>query len=416
MRINEENHAPSKISNKSKSRNALTRIFDEYKQWKHLFLKEITKKTLPKHQTWDHEIILESNKTFTFEPIYALFEKELETLRKYLNENLKKKFIRKSQSSTRYLILFVFKKDETLRLCIDYRKLNEIIIKNRYSLPNINELQNQLSKAIFFTKLNLRGVYNLIRMKIEEEWKTTFRTRYEHYEYTIMSFELINASTTCQEMINDALREHLNVFVIAYFDDILIYFKTLRKHEQHVRTMLRCLKQRRLLFKSKKCEFHKFEVKFLGFVMRTRGIRMNPIKIKVVKDWSQSINVKETQAFLEFVNYNRKFIKNYSKKVIPLINLTIKDKSWNWESRERQAFEQFRDACLQQSILQMFNSKKSIRIETNASNLAIDACLNQEHESKQHPVTYFSRKLSPTKQNYDIHDKELLAIITSLKT
>ena len=282
--------------------------------------------TLLKHQTWNHEIIFELNKTSTFELIYALFEKKLKILRKYLNENLKKKFIRKSQSSTKYSILFVFKKDEKLRLCVDYRKLNEIIIKNRYSLLNINELQNRLLKAKYYIKLNLRRAYNLIRMKTKKKWKTTFRIRYEHYEYTMMSFELINASTTCQEMINDALREHLNVFVIAYFDDILIYFKTLTKHKQHVRTMLQCLEQRRLLLKFKKCEFHQFDVEFFEFVMKIQRIRMNSIKLKTIKNWSQSTNVKKVQAFLGFVNYNRKFIKDYFKKIISLINLTIKDK------------------------------------------------------------------------------------------
>ena len=253
-------------------------------------------------------------------------------------------------------------------------------------------------------------------MKAREEWKTTFRTRYEHYEYMVMSFELINASTICQEMINDALREHLNVFVIAYLDDILIYFKTLKEHKQHVKIVLQCLKQRQLLFKLEKCEFHKFEVKFLEFVIEKRKVRMDSAKLKVVKDWSQSTNVKEVQAFLRFVNYNRKFIKDYAKKVIPLINLIVKKKAWSWEFQKQQAFEQLRDACLQQLVLQMFNSKKSIRIKTNASNLVIGACLNQENEGKQHFVAYFSRKLSPTEQNYDIHDKELLAIITSLET
>ena len=161
-----------------------------------------------------------------------------------MNENLKKKFIRKLQSSTSYSILFVLKKDGTLRLCVDYRKLNEITIKNRYSLPNISELQDKLFGAIYFTKLNLKGAYNLIRMKAREEWKTTFRIRYEHYEYLIMSFGLINASAICQEIINDALREHLDVFVIAYFDDILIYSKTLSEHVQHVKKVLHCLNQR----------------------------------------------------------------------------------------------------------------------------------------------------------------------------
>ena len=346
VRINEESHASFEISNKSKSQNALTKIFDEYKQWKHLFLKKITTKTLLKHQTWNHEIIFELSKTFTFELIYALFEKKLRIFREYLNENLKKKFIRKSQSSIKYSILFVFKKDEKLRLCVDYRKLNEIIIKNRYSLSNINELQNRLSRAIYFIKLDLRKAYNLIRMKAKKEWKTIFRIRYEHYKYTIMSFELTNASTTCQEMINDALREHLNVFVIAYLDDILIYSKTLKKYEQYVKTMLRCLKQRRLLLKLEKCEFHQFNVKFLEFVIKIKKVCMNSIKFKTIQNWSRSTNVKEVQVFLRFVNYNRKFIKNYSKKIISLINLTIKNRLWSWRTQKQQTFERLRNACL----------------------------------------------------------------------
>ena len=247
-------------------------------------MKKVTTKALLKHQTWDHEIILESSKTLTFELIYALFEKELRTLREYLNENLKKKFIRKLKSSTKYSILFVLKKDEKLRLCVDYQKLNEITIKNRYSLSNINELQDRLSRAIYFIKFDLRGAYNLIRMKAGEEWKTTFRTRYEHYEYTMMSFELINASTICQEMINDALREHLDVFVIAYLDDILIYFKTMKEHKQHIRTMLQCLRQRQLLLKFEKCEFHQFNVEFLEFVIKTQGVRMDSTKLKAIKE------------------------------------------------------------------------------------------------------------------------------------
>ena len=339
MRINEENHAPFEISNKSKSQNALMKILDEYKQWKHLFLKKITTKTLFKHQTWNHEIIFELNKTFTFKLIYALFEKKLKIFRKYLKKNLKKKFIRKSQSSTKYSIFFIFKKNEKFQLCIDYRKLNKIIIKNRYSLLNINELQNKLLKTKYFTKFDLRGVYNLIRMKTKKKWKTIFQIRYEYYEYIIMSFELTNASTIYQEMINDALREHLNVFVIAYFDDILIYFRILPKHKQHVRTILQCLKQRRLLLKLEKCEFHQFDVEFLEFVIKIQEVRMNLVKLKTIKNWSQSTNIKEVQAFLEFVNYNRKFIKDYFKKVIPLINLTIKNKSWSWGTQEQQAFK-----------------------------------------------------------------------------
>ena len=148
---------------------------------------------------------------------------------------MKKSFIQKSESPAEYLILFVSKKDESLQLCVDYHKLNDITIKNWYSLFNINELQDWLAEATIFITLNLQEVYNLIKMKVGKKWKTAFRIRYDHYEYKVMLFDLINASVTCQQMINDVLRDLLNVTVIAYLDDILIFFKDFMKYENHVR-------------------------------------------------------------------------------------------------------------------------------------------------------------------------------------
>jgi len=187
---------------------------------------------------------------------------------------------------------------------VDYRKLNDITVKNRYPLPNIKELQDRLQGAQWFTKLDLRGAYNLIRMKEGEEWKTAFWTRYGHYEYKVMPFGLTNAPATCQMMINDALRTHLDVFAIAYLDDILIYSKNEKEHIDHVKTILDCLQQRRLQLKPEKCEFHKQEVDFLGFLVGTKGIRMDPSKIASIKKWPQPRNVKEVQGFLGFANYN----------------------------------------------------------------------------------------------------------------
>ena len=137
---------------------------------------------------------------------------------------------------------------------------------------------------MYFIKLDLRGAYNLIKMKADEEWKTAFRTRYEHYEYTMMSFELINVSITCQEMINDALRQHLDIFVIVYLDDILVFFKIMKLHVNHVITVLKCLNERDLRLKSEKCEFHRKEVDFLNFIVERNGIRIDPEKIRAIKE------------------------------------------------------------------------------------------------------------------------------------
>ena len=225
---------------------------------------------------------------------------------------MKKEYIKFSKFSTEYSILFAFKKNDKLHLCVDYRKLNDITIKNRYSLFNVNEIQDKLSQTTIFIKLNLRDEYHFIQIKKKKEWKTVFQTQYEHYKYMIMSFKLTNVSTIFQEFINDALREHLNNFVTIYLNDILIYLRTLAKHEQHVKIMLDCLKKRNLRFKSKKCEFHKKKVVYLKYVISKTRIFIKSIKLNVIKKWKRLTNVKKVQSFIDFVNYNRKFIKKFS--------------------------------------------------------------------------------------------------------
>ena len=387
VKKNEEIHAFSDLEKSSRPKNRIQKtserpptsenILDKYDNWKHFFREELNANALPKHQSWDHEIRLISEKQPTFGLIYALSNKKLEVLREYLKINEKKEFIRKSKFSTEYSILFVFKKNGKLRLCVDYRKLNEIIIKNWYSLFNIKELQDRLTDVKWFIKLNLREAYNLIWIKTEKEWKTVFRIRYDLYEYTVMSFKLINASTNCQKLFNNTLREYLNIFVIVYWNDILIFFQIIEEHEQHIKKVLECLSKRDLLIKSEKCDWYKKEVDFLKFIIEINDVRMNFDKLTSVKTWSIFINIKEMQAFPKFVDYNRKFIQGYSQKIMILTNLTIKNRLWKWNEDEQTTFERLRNACLSNSILRMIDISSSIKIETDASDLVIEACFNQ---------------------------------------
>jgi transposase InsO family protein len=387
----------------------------EYDKWSHLFKEETDERALPKHQPWDHEITLQEGKQPGFGPIYALSEKELQTLRKYIDENLKKGFIRESKSPAGYPILFVPKKDGTLRPCIDYRKLNDITIKNRYPLPNISELQDRLAHAKYFTALDLRGAYNLIRMKKGEEWKTAFRTRYGHYEYLVMPFGLTNAPATCQELINNVLRTHLDIFVIAYLDDILIYSNNIADHVEHVKTILTCLDQAGLRLKPEKCEFHKQEVEFLGFRVGVDGVKMSPSKIQAVQDWPTPQNVKNIQEFLGFSNFNRRFIENYARKALPLTKLTRKDETWEWSTKQQQAFEELKQAQLEPPVLIAFRTNEPMRMETDASDTCLGACITQLRDGHWKPIAYYSRKFTPTEERYDVHDKELLAIVSAMK-
>ena len=390
-------------------------IPEDYQQYKELFREELDARALPKHQPWDMEIELEPGREPTSGPIYSLSEKELRVLREYIDENLKKGFIRESKSPAGYPILFAPKKDGSLRLCVDYRKLNDITIKNRYPLPNIGELQDRLGKARIFTKLDLRGAYNLIRMKEGEEWKTAFRTRYGHYEYLVMPFGLTNAPATCQALINNVLRHHLDETVVAYLDDILIYSENEEEHVRHVKEVLECLKKAGLLLKPEKCEFHKKKVEFLGYTISTEGVQMSADKIESILQWPTPRTVKEVQAFLGFLNFNRRFVEGFSKKALPLTKLVAKDKEFQWGKEQEDAVAMLKQACTNPPVLCTFRNNEPTRIETDASDLAIGACLCQRRNEKWHPVAYYSRKMTAPEQNYDIHDKELLAVVEALK-
>jgi transposase InsO family protein len=416
----------SQLVDRAKRRNSLPTVLEkrvtpnipkEYKEFTKLFLEETGPEALPKHQEWDHEIVLEKDAKLPFLPIYGLSEKELEETRNYLKVNLAKGFIRESESPAGFPILFVPKKNGKLRLCVDYRKLNDMTIKNRYPLPNIAELRDRLAHAKIFTALDLRGAYNLIRMKKGEEWKTAFRTRYGHYEYTVMPFGLTNAPATCQALINNVLREHLDLFVIAYLDDILIYSKGEEEHTEHVRTVLTLLQRYALAVDPDKCKWHQEEVEFLGCMVGKNGVRMSEDKIKVVREWPTPKTVKDIQSFLGFVNFNRQFIKDFSKIAIPLTELTKKGTILHEEIKgaAKEAFKKLKEACIEPPVLVAFRSNEPLRFETDASDLAIGMCAKQEREGKWHPIAYHSRKFTPAEENYDVHDKELLAIVVALE-
>ncbi len=195
---------------------------------------------------------------------------------------MRKEFIRESQSSAKYSILFISKSNESLKLCVNYKALNNIMIKNSYLLSLISELQDRLQKAQWFMKFNILEAFNWIQIKEEDEWKTVFCTWLKHYEYLIMSFDLINASVTFQTFVNNILQRYLNQFVIVYLNDILVYSKMKKEHMQHVRKVLQTLKKVDLRIKSGKSEFHVQSVQFLRFIITSQNLRMNLKKIEAV--------------------------------------------------------------------------------------------------------------------------------------
>ncbi|KAI0995691.1 Transposon Tf2-9 polyprotein, partial [Podosphaera aphanis] len=341
---------------------------------------------------------------------------ELIALKIYIQDNLEKGYIRASSSPAGAPVLFVKKSDGTLRLCVDYRRLNEITVKNRYPLPLIRETLDRLSKAKWFTKLDLRQGYNQIRIAEGEEWKTAFRTRYGHFEYTVMPFGLTNAPATFQHFVNDCLRNYLDIFCKAYLDDILIYSDTLEEHQVHVYKVLEALQSKGIFLKPEKCEFHTQRTTYLGLIIEAGGIKMDPRKVETVKNWSTPKSLKDLQAFLGFANFYRRFIHGFSKIAFPLTKLSRKDTSFIWTTQAQTAFETLKNAFTEAPILAHFDPDKAITIETDASDYVAAGILSQpDNSGVLRPVAYFSKKHSPAECNYEIYDKELLAIIRAFE-
>jgi hypothetical protein len=387
----------------------------EYSDFKHLFEKEADEDALPPHQPWDHEIKIKEGAEPKKEPLRPMSAEKAEYVRKYVDEGLRKGHIRESESPAGYPLHIVPKGDD-YRVCVDYRGLNDITVKNSYPLPLIHELQDRLQGAQWFTAFDIPGAYNRIRIKDGHEWKTAFRTRFGLFEYLVMPFGLTNAPATFQAYINNVLRKYLDVFVVVYLDDILVYSKTYDDHVQDVRKVLQALADAKMKIKPEKTEFHKTEVKFLGYIVSREGLKMDQKKIEAVTSWPKPNTVKEVQSFLGFANFYRQFIKDYSKIAAPLTNLTRKDQVFEWTAEAEGAFQELKTRFSTEPILVIFDPSKPSVVETDASDKAIGACLSQaDDKGKLRPVAYLSRKFTPAESNYEVHDKELLAIIEAFR-
>ncbi|XP_025623583.2 transposon Tf2-1 polyprotein [Arachis hypogaea] len=243
---------------------------------------------------------------------YRMSPLEMAELKAQLEDLLSKHFIRPSVSPWGAPVLLVKKKDGSMRLCVDYRQLNKITVKNKYPLPRIDDLMDQLQGASVFSKIDLRSGYHQIRVRDEDIPKTAFRTRYGHYEYTMMSFRLTNAPAVFMDYMNRIFQPYLDKFVIVFIDDILVYSKTEEEHADHLRTVLQILRDRKLYAKLSKCEFWKSEVKFLGHMVSKQGIAVDPAKVEAMMNWERPTSVTEIRSFLGLVGYYRRFIKGFS--------------------------------------------------------------------------------------------------------
>jgi hypothetical protein len=399
---------------------------DELKEFEDVFSLEAAGE-LPTHNKYEHAIELEGGEP-PYGPLYNLSEKELEVLRKYLEDSLSKGWIRRSISPAGAPILFVPKKDGGLRLCVDYRGLNKVTRKNRHPLPLISETLDRLGKAVIYTKLDLKDAYYRIRIRAGDEWKTAFRTRYGHFEYCVMPFGLANAPATFQAYINQALSGLVDMLCVVYLDDILIYSTDLSKHWQDVCQVLERLRQYKLYANLSKCRFGVTSVEFLGYIVGINGVSMDKSRVATIIDWPVPMSYLDIQVFLGFANFYRRFIAKYSKVSSPLSNLLKGSKDgkktgpFEFPKTAWEAFCRLKEAFINAPMLIHFDPSRRIRVETDASVVAIAAVISQlwngidgKDQLHWHPVAFYSRKLTDVEQRYETHDAELLAIVEAFK-
>lgn len=374
---------------------------------------------LPRHKASDHAIEIQEGKEPPYGPLYNLSERELSVLREYLATNLASGRIQHSNSPAGAPILFVPKKDGGLRLCVDYRGLNSVTIKDRCALPLINETLDRLSGARYYTVLDLKDAYYRLRIRAGDEWKTAFRTRYGHFEYLVMPFGMANAPATFQAYINKALAGLLDTICVVYLDDILIYTHSdnLETHWRAVRAVLDRLRQNDLYANASKCKFAEKKVEFLGFIVNTEGVSADPSRIETIQSWPKPTSLRELQVFLGFANFYRRFIARYAELTVALTALLKKEIAFTWGSDQQAAFDMLKTRFTEAPIMRYFDPLRKIRIETDASQFAIAAILSQLFEDeKWHPVAFISRQLQPAERNWETYDQELLAIVYAFKS
>jgi len=260
-------------------------------------------------------------------------------------------------------------------MCIDYRELNKLTIKNRYPLPRIDDLFDQLQGATYFSKIDLRSGYHQMRVREEDVPKSAFRTRYGHYEFLVMPFGLTNAPAVFMDLMNRVCRPYLDKFVIVFIDDILIYSRSKKDHEQHLRLILELLRDQKLYAKFSKCEFWLREVQFLGHVVNEKGIHVDPAKIEAIKKWEAPKTPTEIRQFLGLAGYYRRFIANFSKIAQPLTALTQKDKKFMWGEKQEEAFQTLKHKLCNAPILALPEGTDNFVVYCDASHQGLGCVL-----------------------------------------
>ncbi|KAK1606824.1 hypothetical protein QYE76_030497 [Lolium multiflorum] len=343
---------------------------------------------------------------------YKMGPKELKELKEQLDDLEQKGFIQESISPWGSPVIFVDKRDGGRRMCGDYRNLNNVTIKNKYPLPRIQDLFDQVRGAGVFSKSDLRSGYHQIKIKKEDVPKTAFVSRYGHHEYLVVPFGLTNAPAIFMNIMNKIFMPCLDKFVIVFIDDILIYSKDKAEHAEHLRIVLQTLREHQLYAKFSKCEFWLDQVEFLGHVISKDGIAVNPSKVASVLDWEAPKNVKEIRGFLGMAGYYRRFIEGFSKIAGPMTKLLRKNTPFVWSDECEKSFQTLKEKLTTAPVLAVPEDGKDYTVYCDASKHGLGCVLMQDRKV----ISYGSRQLRPHEVNYPTHDLELAAVVFAFKT
>ncbi|GJZ52171.1 putative reverse transcriptase domain-containing protein [Tanacetum coccineum] len=342
---------------------------------------------------------------------YRLASSEMKELLDQLKELSDKGFIRPSSSPWGAPVLFVKKKDGSFWMCIDYQELNKLMVKNRYPLLRIDDLFDQLQGSSIYSKINPRSGYHQLRAREKDILKTAFRTRYGHYEFQVMPFGLTNAPAVFMDLMNRVCKPYLDKFVIVFIDDILIYSKSKQEHEKHLKLILELLKKEQLYAKFSKCEFWIPKVQFLGHVIDSQGIHVDPAKIESIKDWASPKTATEIRQFLGLAGYYRRFIEGFSKIAKPMTKLTQKKVKFDWSDKAETTFQLIKQKLCSAPILALPEGSEDFIVYCDASIKGLGAVLMQ----REKVIAYASRQIKIHKKNYTTHDLKLGAVVFALK-
>jgi len=349
--------------------------------------------------------------------VYPLSRNERDEVQKFINEHLKKGYIRPLKLQQTSPVFFVGKKDGGKHMVMDYWKLNKQTVKKNYPLPLITELVDNMGSKRVFTKMDLQWGYNNVRVKEEDEWKAAFTTHIGSFEPMVMFFGMTNSPATFQAMMNKILRNMINERKVAAFvDDVLVGMETEEGYDEVVEEVLRQLEENNLYVKPEKYMWKVQKVPFLGVVMGEEEVEIEEDKVEGVLRWPTPQCVKDVRKFLGLANYYRQFVKDFAKVALPMNQLTRKDKKWKWGEEQQAAFEQLKAVFTTRPMLATPELDKEFRVEADASNFATGGVLSVKcDDDLWRLVAFISKALNETEHNYEIHDKEMLGVIRCLE-